>query len=520
MTIAERFMNVFAGSEVAHGQTTVGRTKRNGKADAKSFVVREPLTVEKVQAHLDGGQGVGAIPINRENKCRWGAIDVDDYDLDLQDVVRRIVDLGAPLVPCRSKSGGAHIYLFLNRFEEAALVREYLTELASAMGFAGREIFPKQDEILFDRGDVGNFINLPYQNAKATMRYALGTDGNALDVDEFLGAVEKNRCDIADLEAYTLRQKGEEVGLSKDYPPCLRNMLAATGKFNDYRNLTLFHSTVAIKKEFPEEEDWVKAAEEYNARFMGPPMGAKEVATLIDQHKKKDWGFLCDKEPFKSYCDKELCRSCKYGIGGGGSSMPQLSGLSVLMSDPPLYHLNVNGKRIELSLNELNSPRDFQRKCLEKLRIRPPLMKDGEWGDLVNGLLSECTEVDVDPELTHAGQFESLLEEYCTSRIRAMSREEVKMGKPWTEDGWHYFKISGLEDFLRKRDFTHYNRAQMQERIRELSGASEPKECITWLRVRREDGGASTVRVWRVPEFDRTELKLESDDAEETEIPF
>ena len=74
MTLAQDILATFEGSRVAHGTTHVGRIGRNGKADADSRIVREPLTEEKIQAHLDGKNGVGAIPINDTNQCRWGAL--------------------------------------------------------------------------------------------------------------------------------------------------------------------------------------------------------------------------------------------------------------------------------------------------------------------------------------------------------------------------------------------------------------------------------------------------------------
>ena len=48
------------------------------------------------------------------------------------------------------------LFLFLKDWEPAALVREYLMEMSIALGFSGCEIFPKQDKILAERGDVGN----------------------------------------------------------------------------------------------------------------------------------------------------------------------------------------------------------------------------------------------------------------------------------------------------------------------------------------------------------------------------
>lgn len=44
MALDKRMLSAFEGSKVAHGTTTVGRIGRNGKADAESRIVREPLT--------------------------------------------------------------------------------------------------------------------------------------------------------------------------------------------------------------------------------------------------------------------------------------------------------------------------------------------------------------------------------------------------------------------------------------------------------------------------------------------
>ena len=93
MSYAERLMTAFEGSTVAHGTTTVGRIGRNGKAEADSRIVREPMTVEKIQEHIDGVQGVGAIPINEDNMCKFGALDIDTYDLDHKSLTKKIYKL-------------------------------------------------------------------------------------------------------------------------------------------------------------------------------------------------------------------------------------------------------------------------------------------------------------------------------------------------------------------------------------------------------------------------------------------
>lgn len=513
MSSVERFMAAFAGSEAAHGQTSVGRTKRNGKAEAKSFVVREPLTPEKVGLHLAGGQGIGAIPINTNNECRFGAIDIDDYDLDLQDVVRRVTALQLPMIVCRSKSGGAHLYIFLRSWTPASILREYLTEVSAALGFSGREIFPKQDTVLLERGDVGNFINLPYQNADNTLRYAFNEAGEAMTLSEFLDEVDRKRCNLSDLEHIMLKNIDPGVTELEGYPPCIRRLVAAGG-FSLNRNNSLFHSIVFIKKARP--DDWREAAEEWNTRFMQPPLTYKEAVTTINQHEKKDYGPLCDESPMKDFCDKELCRQCTYGIGSGSMSFPSLTGLTILKSDPRVYYLNVDGQRLELDVKQLNSPREFQLKALNDLSIRPPLMKDGDWGNLVNKLLSEATEVDVMPELTKQGRFVELLEEFCTGRVRAMSPEEVNLNKPWTDKGFHYFKVKALMDFLKKKEFVEMNHTQVVEELKRLGDGV----VMHHLSVKRDDGSRTTIRTCRIPEFTRVETDVRLDNQHETFVPF
>ncbi len=328
MSSAERLLAAFEGSTAAYGETTVGRIGRKGKAEAKSFIRRGQMTVEMVQKHIDGQQGVGAIPITQENMCRFGALDVDVYDLDHASLQKKIQTLKLPLIHCRTKSGGAHLYLFFRDWQPASLAREYLIEMSIALGFSGCEVFPKQDALLVDRGDLGNFINMPYFSAEQTTRYAFGKRAEALDLDEFLDLIGVSRVDIADLDALDLSGSKEHF---TDGPPCLR-ILVATGCVSEMRNNTLLQMGVYAKQKYP--DTWEKTVEDYNRKFMEPPLESKEVMTVIKQLGKKDYFYMCSMEPFASVCDKDLCRTKKYGVGGDSESKAQVGGLTVVLSEP------------------------------------------------------------------------------------------------------------------------------------------------------------------------------------------
>ena len=143
--IMERFRQIFTGLMRAHGCTYVDKKGADGlKVKGKSFVKREPVTDDMWQKHLDGKDRLGVIPINDYNTCKWGCIDIDEYPLDHSKLVERIRHAKLPLVVCRSKSGGAHCFIFSTDWVPAKTMQSTLQHLASGLGYGGSEIFPKQ----------------------------------------------------------------------------------------------------------------------------------------------------------------------------------------------------------------------------------------------------------------------------------------------------------------------------------------------------------------------------------------
>ena len=110
---SEKFEHIFRGLDLAYGTYAVSGNK-NGKQTGKAQIVRTPRTTKLWEEHLSGkGSAIGIIPINESSQCVWGCIDVDEYvGLDHKVLVEKVRKLELPLVVCRSKSGGAHIFLF------------------------------------------------------------------------------------------------------------------------------------------------------------------------------------------------------------------------------------------------------------------------------------------------------------------------------------------------------------------------------------------------------------------------
>jgi len=507
MTQAERLLAAFVGAKSAHGTTTVGRIGRNGKAESKSMIIRSPLTLELVQSHIDGQQGVGAIPINEENVCKFAALDIDVYDLNHNELQAKIQKLKLPLMHCRSKSGGAHLYLFLKDWVPAANIRDYLTEMSIALGFSGCEIFPKQDTIIAERGDVGNFINMPYFNAEMPQRYAFNAKCEALELDEFLDAVEEIRVTESELEG--LRFSGKRKYFT-DGPPCLEHLFA-DGPIDTPRNTCMYQCGIYAK--LSEPDNWKSKLEEFNRTLCTEPLPSHEVINLGKSLDKKDWAYKCKEEPFKSYCDPTLCASRKHGIGNESPDMPSVGGLTIMLSEPRVYFMDVDGSRIQISTEQLQNQVLWQRACMEQMNIMPPTVKPQKWQQMINQLMQDATVLEVPEEATVKGQFKEHLKSYCTSHIRAMAPEEMEMNKPWTDDGVTKFKLEGLIEYLHHRRFKVDNRGHLIQMIRDMGGDN------TKVNIHKSDGRRTTLRCWQIPAFEQEEIELSVREMN-NDIPF
>jgi predicted P-loop ATPase len=203
--IAARFLALFAGLDRSHGIYRIpAAAKPNGKGKLhdKSWArtVEEPLTVAVWAGHLRGDYGLGVVPVRDDGTCVFGAIDVDVYPLDHAKLAADIARHALPLVMCRTKSVGAHLYAFFSEPVQAALAIEKLKGWARLLGCLPKvEIFPKQSA-LYGASDHGSWINMPYQGGKRSTRYAFKPDGaSSYTPEEFLEHVETKKISAAAL---------------------------------------------------------------------------------------------------------------------------------------------------------------------------------------------------------------------------------------------------------------------------------------------------------------------------------
>ena len=469
MVLAEELFRLFTGLMRAHGAYVIsGKKDQKGKMGGKAVTLHEEVTVELWQKHIDGKAGLGVIPIDDEGEVHWAAIDVDVYPIDHLELGNKIEKLKLPLVHCRSKSDGAHLYVFFKEPVSAKLARSKCMEWVIALGYAGLEIFPKQIK-LANKSDVGNWINMPYFDADNTVRFAL-YKGKKLSPAKFIEYADKMAFSLSDLEGFNV-EIGE--GVFSDGPPCLQ-ALAASGFPQGTRNMGLFNMGVYARLKFG--DTWQQELEKYNHEYLHPPLGSGEVAQALKSLGRKAYFYTCDKQPVVQCCNKEICKKRQFGVGGGGEDVPVTIGrLTRINSEVPTFYIDVEGVRMEVEPTQLLLQDRFRLMCIEKISKLPTRMKQPEWEAIVRDRLENQEVVEAPRDAGPKGQFYLHLEVFLTNRHKAKAIDELLLGKPFVDekDGRTYFRSIDLMKYLDQVHFREFKPRQIWALIGEMGGRHE-----------------------------------------------
>lgn len=482
-------MKRFAGFEGAYGTYVLdGKRTTAGKVTGRPTTIRGTVTTELWEEHLSGRKPLGIVPINESNECVWGCIDIDTYPLDHTALIQKIRAAKLPLLVCRSKSGGAHLFLFTTEPVAAETMQQRLREMAAVLGWGRSEVFPKQTELLAREGDIGNWLNMPYAG-NPTTRYGFKDDGTALSLDEFLDAADALAQPPAALEEPVAAEVEDEF---KDGPPCLQ-ILAKQGFPEGTRNDGLYQLGVFYKKAFPEGDAWREHLERANRTFMDPPLPSDEVQVVIKSLSRKDYHYKCSGPPAAAFCNASQCRLRKHGVGAGVGV--EIRNLRKFPTDPAYWFVDVNGRRLQLTSDELMTQYRFQRRCLEKHSILPPSMKNDAWQALLRELLENVGE-DVIPPMDSPDL--ATLKQFLSSRPckDGQPKTDVLLKRPVLHNGMYWFRFEDWIDWSRKNKIPLERNAAIKLLRMDLKG-----DRTFWNLRGKDDAGANGrgVNVWGVP---------------------
>ena len=492
--LVTRMSSLYSGLHRAHGIYQLMPRKVGGKkVQGRAVTVRGAVDEALWTKHLAGTQGLGIVPICDDNTCVFGAIDIDRYDLRLDEVEAQCAKLNLPLLPTRTKSGGVHLYCFTREPVPAALMKQRLEEWSVALGYGGAEVFPKQNA-LASAQDVGNWINMPYFGAlssEPTERYAV-FKGVQLTLPQFLDRAETLRLTEDQLEQLVIAE-GDEFA---EGPPCLQS-LARSGFGEGMRNNGLFAVGVYLKKRYP--DDWGSHLLAYNVRFMKPPLTDAEVRALQKTLGRKDYNYTCNKAPLKQFCNRNLCHTREFGVGKGIDDWGLVidSDVQMVKTNPPYWMVTINSERVMLTSQHIISQRDFIRLCVERLRVHPPMLPSDKWRAEVNKILQNATEVEAPEDASAGGELAFHLKQFCTVFPQAEVREEMLTGKPWSDAGLTHFRAADFKKYLEAQHFRALSGPKLYAELRAMG-----------LEHRQLWAGDQNLLVWSVKQFEKPRTEV------------
>lgn len=483
---AQRFMTLFAGLPRAYGiyktpMNLPAGSKRKG--DAKTM--QEPVTEPLWQQHLDGDIQLGIVPIRDDATCVFGAIDVDDYKLDHKALEKKVVERKLPLILCKSKSGGGHLYAFFKEHAECSAVRELLSGWAAALGYSNVEIFPKQDALL-SSNDTGNWINMPYRGGDSTECYAI-KGGEPLSMKQFLDLAEKIK-----VAASIFDSSDESPELLQDGPPCLIT-LASSGYPEGTRNAGLFNLGVYCRKRWP--DDWEVKLEEMNQAFMSPPLDSGEVKQVINHLGKKEYNYRCKDAPIDSLCQRSICLKRQYGVDSIDSQRmfgPVLDNVLRLETDPAVYFADFEGRRITFTAKHLSSQSQLRELLLNQANKTLMIMTPVKFIKWVETITQKAELVQAPPETSNDQVIIDYLEEYCLDKWPANNWDDVIDGAAYDFEGRTHFRPHKFVQSVNREHRLKLRVAEVYQALLKLGCAREQRK------IRRK-----TYPLWSVPQFER-----------------
>ena len=484
--VLDDFIHIFTGNSQAHGVFIPGKPANPGeKQEGQSFVKAELVDYSLYEKHLKGIDRLGIVPARQDGTCSFAVLDVDIYDSDHAAIIKAVHRHSLPLLPFRSKSGGLHLYLFLEVTYEARKIISIMNSYRKLFQLKkATEIFPKQT--IVDDGKVGSWINIPYFNVAEAKQYLYDYDGNPCPIEEAIDIIKK-----AKVPAARIPKLLEELPLS-DAPPCLQSIytLADTHDRNQY----LFDMAVYYKAR--EGDDYEFALAEANTQLDKPLKPSELTETVVKSFKKKHYSYKCNEEPICSICDKSECKTRKYGIGGSEVSDISYEDFIQYGEDEPTYGWIVNGKELHfLSETDIIRQDKFRELCFRELHTLPFKLTDFSWTEIVNTALQNVIIKNADEiaglSITPSQLFKEHLVEFLTRRAQAATQEQILVDRVYRDEnlgGW-VFKPKNLLVFLtHQKQFRVYGISQVSEKLRRMGGyphmyyiKSKSKATRTWI---------------------------------------
>ena len=498
-TYTEDFISLFAGNTSFYVENNIAGVKPNkqGKVVGKAYFKKESPTPFHYGRHLAGEVGLGICPITDESTVTFGCVDIDCYSKALQPIVRAIYENNLPLYPCKSKSGGLHIYFFLRKPVQAKSLIAELQRFAKMFGLSETfgdkhvELFPKQSKLA--PGAQGNCITIPYFNADSPISYLYDIKMKAVPASKAVDIMRGGRSTISDLSNAL-----DSLELN-DAPCCIQTVITTSALGPDSgRNNFLYTCAIYLKKKYG--ADFKGHLEEFNERLLAP-IPENELESIYISVRDNEGNYKCKDTPCRGYCNSTECAQREFGVGKdkGHFSGLDYGVMTRVMTAEPYYTWQLKKMGDEnytlitfKDENSLMDQRFFAKMCMRYLNTVPYRMVDNEWFKILCTVLAKVEEkaVSQNTDTSVRGELKAAFQDFLTKKQSGMNKPvQIKLHFVYLEDGKYYFTHAGFETYLETQRVKLYG-----ENLRELLLSYGAEEDV--LSYKTGDGKDTQVKCW------------------------
>ncbi len=452
-----------------------------------------PVSEETYREHLKGQNGLAISPLTdfnrngtiKRNVCFFSVIDIDVYDTNYSELVRRLYKVGYKFAPFISKSGGLHIYFFYQDAESAEdavnamklIVEKFGMNKVYANGTTGAsrvEVFPAHTAR--KPGLHDKCVFLPFYGTGlegGSEQLMLTAEGTLLGLTKAMAFIPSMFTNVKDINKVT-----EALPFS-DAPFCVQ-LLLLSGALTEGSNRNDFLVTAGIYLKTRDGANFAKKdLEEMNEEWLGDPLEQKEIDGMFKSISTKDYQLpgRCDKQPCASVCDKQLCKLRKHGVGRTTKntvSNVEFGKIFRVMTETPYYmwEARLAGTeeykmlRIDGAENLLNQ-KTVQKACIDTLGQVSTTVSAFNWETTLNGCLSTIEDLPAPKatDTTEMAALRDLFMRYLTNRqAQNRSPHTVWLKQVYFSEGIYYFRTDGLQDYLRVQKFV-LGRTNLREQL-------------------------------------------------------
>ena len=485
----EKFINIFEGLERAYGQFKKNDKKLSVKVEGRPWIEHKPLTSQLWENHLNGvGNRLGVFPLKDDGTCKWGAIDIDVNNYDYENLLKKIRELKLPLIMFRSKSGRAHVYMFMKEFTSAEEVQTVMKKFAGRLGLADilDRVYPMQTS-LADKKD-GSWLNMPYFNHEEGSTYAYTDEFEDASIDQFFELYDQHvQTDLTEFlreEIQEPRKKSKTVKekkLEDFFLPCTKNCLKLNGGKvpSENRNDYLLHmytwSMRAVEKGVEKIEAYSKMdaaalLKHFNRQYLERPLEEKEIDNTVLKSTDREYKYLCKRQSIKKYCDVSACLRNLCGIDPKQAeelitAEEAVGNITEYTSEPPIYYESVDVKsrsgdgftriRVEMKgselidktkwVNILADSGSFPRPAI--LKMKPLDFQAFQYARLEKRQYEEAEE-----EASDNHEFKMIVYDFIRKATVSFNQGDLLDGGCYvTQEGRLHFKLRRLMEYLKSQ---------------------------------------------------------------------